>query len=109
MQIEPTPHAMHIFVCQNVREEGRASCGARWDGPEITSELKQLCKARNLAVRVTGTGCLGPCEKGPNVMVYPHKLWFHGLQRRDLPDIVDELERQLGVSSTSKLPPPAVD
>lgn len=98
MRTQPTPHAMHIFVCQNVREEGRSSCGAQ-GGAEILSELKRLCRERNLGLRVTGSGCLGPCEKGPNVMVYPQRLWFQGVRQQDLPNLVDELERQLPPAS----------
>jgi (2Fe-2S) ferredoxin len=108
MQIEPTPHAMHVFVCQHAREEGLSSCGAQ-GGADILSALKRLCRERNLGLRVSGSGCLGPCEKGPNVMVYPHKLWFQAVRQQDLPDLVDELERQLPPASGGAVARPAVD
>lgn len=108
MKIEPTPHAMHIFVCQHSREEGRSSCGAR-GGSEILSELKRLCRERNLAARVSGSGCLGPCEQGPNVMAYPQKIWFQGVQSTDLPSVLDRLGRELESPSGSPSPVPAVD
>ncbi len=108
MRLEPSPHAMHIFVCQHAREDGRASCGTR-GGAELLSELKRLCRERNLEVRVTGSGCLGPCEKGPNVMVYPQKLSFYGVELKDLPALVDHLQTSLGSASGGARTGPAVD
>ncbi len=99
MRIGTAPHDMHIFVCQHSREGERASCGARWNASEAVAELKRLCKEKNLPARVTGSGCLGPCEQGPNIMVYPQKAWFHELEMSDLPSIVDRLVRDRGIRS----------
>lgn len=91
MQVQVSPHDMHIFVCQHSRDDGRVSCHNQGDVSEFVKELKRLCKEKNLTARVSGSGCLGPCEKGPNVMVYPDKLWFHGVSATDLPALVDHL------------------
>ena len=82
---------MHVFVCQHTRDDGRVYCHDQRGGADLVGELKRLCKERNLAARVSGSGCLGPCEKGPNIMVYPDKVWFHGVAVTDLPALVDHL------------------
>lgn len=95
---EVHPGAMHVFVCQHGRPDGKASCGARWDADEALARLKGLARDAGLShVRFVRAGCLGPCEKGPNLLVYPQKLWFHGVAMEDLPEIVRRL---------SKLPQP---
>ena len=92
MEEEIQPNAMHVFLCQNHRADGRASCADRWDVDAALGSLKQLAKEAGLShLRVTRAGCLGPCEKGPNLLVYPHKLWFHGVTPEDLPAIVRRL------------------
>lgn len=100
MRIETAPHEMHVFVCQHSRPDGRASCGDRWNAMEAVLELKRLCKEKNLQARVSGSGCLGPCEKGPNIMVYPQKVWFHDVSMADLPAIVDHLVCERGIQAS---------
>ena len=90
MEVQDSPHDMHFFVCQHARGDGRASCGERWNASEAVAELKRLCKEKNLSARVSGSGCLGPCEKGPNIMVYPQSLWFHGVGMADLPALLED-------------------
>jgi (2Fe-2S) ferredoxin len=41
-------------------------------------------------VLVTGTTCLGPCEQGPNVVVYPTGTWYSQVKDTDVPVIMDE-------------------
>ncbi|HQF55398.1 MAG TPA: (2Fe-2S) ferredoxin domain-containing protein [Fibrobacteria bacterium] len=100
MRIGTAPHDMHIFVCQHSREGERASCGARWNASDAVAELKRLCKEKSLPARVSGSGCLGPCEMGPNIMVYPQKTWFHEVGLADLPAIVDHLVDNRGIRSS---------
>jgi len=89
---------MHVFVCQHSRADGKTSCGACWNADEALAKLKKLARDAGLSqLRFVRAGCLGPCEKGPNLLVYPHKLWFHGVAMEDLPEIVQRL---------SKLAPP---
>ncbi len=110
MRIGTAPHDMHIFVCQHSRDGERASCGVGWNASEAVAELKRLCKERNLSARVSGSGCLGPCAQGPNVMVYPQKAWFHEVAMADLPAIVDHLVDNRGIRASDSGPGPgAVD
>jgi (2Fe-2S) ferredoxin len=92
------PFVCHVFVCVNDRQGARKSCA---DGQAMT--LKDLLKAevtqRGWAgrVRVSHCGCLGLCEKGPNVMLYPQGIWFSGVTQNDGPSIISALEEILAV------------
>ena len=39
-------------------------------------------------VKVTATGCLTPCQCGPNVVVYPEGIWYAGVMPGDVAEIV---------------------
>lgn len=41
-------------------------------------------------VMVSNTGCLGLCEKGPIVIVYPDNVWYSAVTVADVEDILDE-------------------
>jgi (2Fe-2S) ferredoxin len=41
-------------------------------------------------VLVTGSSCLGPCEQGPTVVVYPDGVWYSQIKESDVPVILDE-------------------
>ena len=84
----------HILVCTNARPPGhpKPSCGS--------SGAQNLLMALNMGliergiepgeVIVSGTTCLGPCEQGPNVVVYPTGTWYSQVKDSDVPIILDE-------------------
>jgi (2Fe-2S) ferredoxin len=43
-------------------------------------------------VRISTSGCLGLCAKGPNVIIYPQKVWFSEVFPDDVVEIVSTLE-----------------
>jgi (2Fe-2S) ferredoxin len=43
-------------------------------------------------VMVTATGCVGLCEKGPIVMIYPQQIWYGEVTAGDIDDILDAIE-----------------
>ncbi len=83
----------HIFVCENQRPEGseRPSCGAR-GGKQIRAALKiKLAEAGlHKQYRINRAGCLGQCEHGPNVVIYPQGIWYGGVRVEDIDEIIDE-------------------
>lgn len=80
---------MHLFVCQHGRPDGKSSCAAGWDSVQALADLKRLFREAGLeGIRVSKSGCLGPCEKGPNLLLYPQRIWFHEVHQGDLPDVV---------------------
>ena len=84
MRIETTPHKLHMFFCTNVRDNGEKSCGDVETNFVLAEQIKARFKQAKMPVRVTRTGCLGPCAQGPNIMCYPQQVWFQDVQPQDL-------------------------
>ncbi len=98
MEVTPTPHKVHVFVCTNARHDGNPSCGDAPETGELALKLKERLKELKCPVRLTRSGCLGPCAQGPNIMVYPHGLWFHHVSPDDLDEVVQRLTELAGSS-----------
>jgi len=45
-------------------------------------------------VLITGTGCIGICNRGPNVVVYPEGKWYTGVTAEMAKQIVEEHVKQ---------------
>ena len=92
------PFVCHVLVCVNDRQGARKSCA---DGQALAMKdlLKDEVARRGWKprVRVSQCGCLGLCEKGPNIMIYPQGIWFSGVTEKDAPSILDTLEEILAV------------
>lgn len=99
MRIEQTPHKLHLFFCTNTRENGDKSCGDTEDTRVLAEKLKMRFKESKLPVRITRTGCLGPCAKGPNIMCYPQQVWFQNVRKADL-DAIEESVRKILASGS---------
>jgi NADH:ubiquinone oxidoreductase subunit F (NADH-binding)/(2Fe-2S) ferredoxin len=41
-------------------------------------------------IEIKETGCLGFCEKGPRIVVYPEEIFYFGVKATDVPDIVSK-------------------
>ena len=88
----PKPE-IHVFVCNQTRPEGhpRGSCGAS-GAAQITQMLSEEVAKRNLftQVAVTATGCLGPCDTGPNVLIYPGSYLYIRVKPEDVNRIIEQ-------------------
>ncbi|MBT6499937.1 MAG: methyltransferase domain-containing protein [Deltaproteobacteria bacterium] len=85
--MEPFRH--HVFVCTKNKPNGIPCCSTV--GAEaIVEGLKKELTANELTetVQVTTCGCLGLCEKGPNMIIYPEGTWYTNLQPDNIPQIV---------------------
>ena len=73
-----------VMVCTSA---GCISSGAQ----AIRTAFEQAVKDGKLEdVRVMGTGCLGPCAKGPMVKIDPDDVYYSGLAPEDVPSIVEK-------------------
>ena len=88
-----SPYICHVFVCTNDRKGERKSC-ADQNSPLISKTLKEEVGNRGWKkqVRVSQSGCMGLCGKGPNVMIYPQKIWFSEVSIDDVGQIVSQIE-----------------
>jgi (2Fe-2S) ferredoxin len=83
----------HVFVCTNQRPAGHPKgCCADKGGEEITALLKAELRSRGLQsiVRANKSGCLDACEFGASMVIYPEGIWYGGVRREDIPDIVEK-------------------
>jgi (2Fe-2S) ferredoxin len=78
MQKETSPFDCHVFVCTNDRHGVGKSCADGGGNTTLKDYLKDQVEKRGWKgrVRVSTTGCMGLCAKGPIVMVYPQKVLF---------------------------------
>lgn len=81
----------HFFVCTNARpdESPLPSCGPR-GGEGVFEAFRRELARRGWppGVKVTPTGCLTPCQHGPNVVVYPQGTWYAGVSAWDVPALI---------------------
>jgi (2Fe-2S) ferredoxin len=83
-------YQQHYFVCTNTRPPfAKPSCGAH-DSAQFVMALKEAVEQNGLQdnVKVTACGCLGPCENGPMIVVYPDGVWYKNVHLNDIADIV---------------------
>ena len=90
MEKRPLPYNKILFVCTNRRPEcERVSC-APGGGDRLRDTLKAMVKERGLKgkIRVSQSGCMDRCEKGPNIMLFPDNVWYSGVCEADLESIL---------------------
>lgn len=84
----------HILVCSNTRPPGhpKPSCGSQ-GASQLLMAFNMGLMERGIPpgqILVTGSACLGPCEQGPTVVVYPDGTWYSKVKETDIPAILDE-------------------
>ncbi len=82
----------HIFVCANIRPitAAKPSCG-RTGSADLRKKLKKRVKQYGLHdIRVSESGCLGQCEWGPNIVVYPDNVWYNHVSEDDFDEIIEQ-------------------
>ena len=83
----------HVFVCMNSRPPGhpRGSCGTV-GANEVIGKFQEEFEKRNLFGKalVSGSTCVGPCNLGPTVIVYPEGTWYSKVSPDDVAEIVDK-------------------
>ena len=85
------PFRFHIFVCTQQKPEGVTSCPAS-GSMAVLGELDREIEVRGLRndVQVTTCGCLGLCDEGPMMVVYPEGVWYRRVQPSDVSEIVSK-------------------
>ena len=85
----------HIFVCASTRLNGKVqgACQNK-ESHNLVMMFTEEIMNRDLEsqVMVTATGCVGLCEKGPIVMIYPQQVWYGEVSEDDIDEILDAVE-----------------
>ncbi len=52
--------------------------------------LKDLREELELeeTVKINATNCLGPCQQGAILVVYPEGVWYQGVTPEDVPELM---------------------
>lgn len=83
----------HIFVCEQSRQEGhpRGSCGASGAASVFQAFGSALSRGKLLdKIALTQAGCLGPCQLGVNVLIYPEGVMYSEVKPEDVANIVQQ-------------------
>jgi len=83
----------HFFVCENERPAlAKPSCRPRGAAEILTALLEGVGAHPELwgRVAVTPSGCLGPCFEGPTMVVYPEGVWYVGVTKEDIAEIIEK-------------------
>lgn len=81
----------HVFICCNQRDNGQMCCNNHG-----ASKMFDYAKAKVNAlgldwkqIRINKAGCLGRCDVGPVMVVYPDETWYTFLDESDIDEIID--------------------
>ena len=82
----------HIFICTNQKAPGKVCC-ANQGGSLFFSYLKEKLRALDLhglgKIRVSQSGCLGRCDLGPCLVIYPEGRWYQYHDFNDIDEIIE--------------------
>jgi len=83
------PYRFHVYVCTQQKPEGVPSCPVSGSFA-VLEALDRETRERGLdrEVQITTCGCLGLCDEGPMMVVYPAGVWYRRVQPSDVSEIV---------------------
>ncbi len=93
----------HLFICANARHDAcKQSCNDNGEADAALEFLKTRSKELGLAgpgkLRISKAGCLGRCESGPAMVIYPEARWYTYIDEEDLNDIlIQDLQNRQAV------------
>lgn len=104
------PFRQHVFVCMQEKPEGVTSCPSN-GSPKVLQALYRELGTQGLdnEVQVTTCGCMGLCDDGPVMVVYPDGIWYRKVKEEDVPEVVaSHLRSRNVVSRLAWNDPPAM-
>ena len=90
MKRNTIPYTKAVFVCTNVRTDGKIACANPGRGGDaLCKKLKEMVRNAEVKsqIRVARSGCLDLCAQGPNLFIYPDGIWYSDVHEEDLADI----------------------
>jgi len=83
----------HVFICSQKRPPGhpRGSCSEKGCDALAPAFANAVIKRGLLnKISIVQTSCLGPCQTGANVLVYPGNVLYSAVQPGDVDTIIDQ-------------------
>lgn len=82
----------HVFICTNQKAAGKKCC-AESGGEDYLNYLKVKLLELDLhgpgKIRVSKSGCLGRCNSGPGMVIYPDGIWYTYHSFADIDKIIE--------------------
>ena len=80
----------HVLICTQNKPPMVPSCAGA-GAMDVMDEFRKQVFALNLEkeVIITGTGCVGICNRGANVIVYPEGKWYTAVTKDDVTKIIE--------------------
>lgn len=93
MDIQKRAIKKHLFICCNEKEKD--SCCAKRGAKELVTSLKLRLKEEDLwgELKVSKSGCLGPCSNGIAATLYPDNLLMTKIKTSDEDELFNILTR----------------
>lgn len=86
-------YGKHMFFCINQKPDGKRCCQDA-NASDVCTYAKHKIKDMGLkgpgGVRVSSSGCMGRCELGPILVIYPDGIWYTYDTFSDIDEIIDE-------------------
>lgn len=82
----------HVFVCAQSRPSGHPrGCCTQRGSADVLNAFWQELQTRNAydRIAITFSGCLGPCDTGANVLVYPDGVLYSNVTKERVAEIFD--------------------
>lgn len=104
----PLYYKSHVFCCTNRRPDGhKIGCCASKGAEELRNYMKRRAKELGLSdTRINGAGCLGRCDLGPCIVIYPEGVWYAPKNEADIDEILVTHLQQGKRVERLLLPPP---
>ncbi len=84
------PFRFHLFVCTQQKPEGVPSCPASGSFAVLEGLDREIQgRGLNPDTQLTTCGCMGLCDEGPVMVVYPAGVWYRRVKPSDVGEIVD--------------------
>jgi len=84
------PFRFHLFVCTQQKPEGVPSCPVSGSFAVLDAINREIqARGLNNDVQLTTCGCMGLCDEGPVMVVYPAGVWYRRVQPSDVSEIVE--------------------
>jgi (2Fe-2S) ferredoxin len=83
----------HVFMCTNKSQSSKQSCyyvGA-YDLYLYAKNQSKILNLKRQGIRISSSGCLGRCCKGPVLVVYPKAIWYSYKNKSDIDEILASL------------------